>query len=100
MGGLTIGLRPTDGAVEVSFRDTGQGIAEDQLKRIGSPFFTTKETGTGLGLLASKRILENHQGFMEITSQPGEGTTVTITIPLRLSTIDQRVCSASATNIN
>lgn len=98
-GCLTIGLRSIDEAVEVSFRDTGQGIAEDQLKRIGSPFFTTKETGTGLGLLACKRILDNHRGFMEIASKPGEGTTVTITIPLSRSNAVERGRTGLKTNI-
>jgi signal transduction histidine kinase len=46
------------------------------------PFFTTKKDGTGLGLAITYRIIENHRGIIRVTSQPGQGTTFVITLPL------------------
>lgn len=63
--------------------DQGEGIPQDQLSKIGQPFYTTKETGTGLGLMVSQRIILNHKGTMQIESECGKGTTVEITIPLK-----------------
>ncbi len=68
--------------VEVVFDDTGHGIAEAALGRIFDPFFTTKKDGTGLGLAITYRIIENHHGSVRVVSQPGEGTTFVVTLPL------------------
>lgn len=62
--------------------DQGHGIPEDKISLLGQPFYTDKETGTGLGLMVSQRIIQSHKGTMEITSVVNEGTTVTITLPL------------------
>lgn len=66
--------------VIVVIRDTGEGISPENLKKIFTPFFTTKEPGkgTGLGLAVAKRILQEHNGTIEIESEPGKGTTATI----------------------
>ncbi|ARK32691.1 PAS domain S-box protein [Halalkalibacter krulwichiae] len=61
--------------------DQGVGIPPEQLSKIGNPFFTTKETGTGLGFMISKQIVENHQGKLEILSEVDIGTTIEITFP-------------------
>jgi PAS domain S-box-containing protein len=74
---------PGKRAVVVSIRDTGQGIDPRTLSKIFTPFFTTKAHGTGLGLALAKRIVENHGGRVEIESNPGEGTTVFVTLPLQ-----------------
>jgi signal transduction histidine kinase len=66
---------------EVVIRDDGEGIDPESLKKIFNPFFTTKEKGSGLGLPIVKSIIEVHQGHLQISSTPGAGTTVTITIP-------------------
>jgi len=66
----------------VTFADTGCGIAEEDQARIFEPFFTTKERGTGLGLAITKQLIELHHGTIRIASVPGEGTTVTICLPL------------------
>lgn len=63
------------------FSDNGDGIEPETLKKIFNPFFTTKEKGSGLGLPIVKSIVESHQGHIKINSTPGQGTTVTITLP-------------------
>ncbi|MCF6137336.1 PAS domain S-box protein [Pseudalkalibacillus berkeleyi] len=67
--------------VEIKIKDNGSGIKEDHLNKIGTPFFTTKEKGTGLGLMISERIISNHKGTVRFESKEGLGTTVTIHIP-------------------
>src|SRR5712692_1397290 len=70
--------------VEISFQDSGVGIATDKINRIFDPFFTTKEDGkgTGLGLPISKRIVERHGGSIAVASTPGQGTRFTICLPV------------------
>ena len=83
---------PTDGRIEITLRqennkaiiditDNGHGIPEDKLKQVGQPFYTTKEKGTGLGLMVSFKIIENHEGTITLKSKVSEGTTFTITLP-------------------
>ncbi|MGO4887989.1 PAS domain S-box protein [Anaerobacillus sp. MEB173] len=61
--------------------DNGCGIPPDRLKRLGEPFYSSKEKGTGLGLMVSFKIIENHQGTIQISSEYGKGTTVNILLP-------------------
>lgn len=67
--------------VRVTFQDTGVGIPPEIQARLFDPFQTTKPEGLGLGLYISQSIIEDHQGTIEIESQPGEGTTFTIWLP-------------------
>ena len=69
-------------AVYVRVRDTGAGIASEDIARIFVPFFTTKAGGTGLGLAISQRIIENAGGRIEVASRQGEGTSFTVRLPL------------------
>ncbi|RLA87528.1 MAG: hypothetical protein DRG40_00085 [Deltaproteobacteria bacterium] len=69
--------------VEVVVADSGVGIPPEDLQRIFSPFFTTKERGTGLGLTVVHRIVEVHGGLVEVESEVGKGTTFRISIPLK-----------------
>ncbi|WP_169725406.1 PAS domain-containing sensor histidine kinase [Alicyclobacillus contaminans] len=69
------------GEVVLRFIDHGVGIAESHLPRLGEPFYTTKESGTGLGLMISYRIVQAHKGQMSIQSQLHQGTTVEIRLP-------------------
>jgi signal transduction histidine kinase len=62
--------------------DEGEGISKDRLQKLGEPFYTNKEKGTGLGLMISQRIIEGHRGTLKIESELGKGTAVTITLPL------------------
>ncbi|MFD1707369.1 ATP-binding protein [Siminovitchia sediminis] len=59
------------------------GIPEERIKRLGEPFFTTKEKGTGLGLMISYRIIKDHGGDLEIDSKLKEGTTIRIFLPVK-----------------
>jgi len=70
--------------VEAEFADTGHGIKEEDLDRIFSPFFTTKEVGhgTGLGLAISYGIVKEHKGTITVESEEGQGATFTISLPV------------------
>ncbi len=72
--------------VEVSFRDTGCGIAPDDLPRVFEPYFSTKEVGIGLGLALTKKIVEEHGGSIALESACEQGTTVRIRLPLEEQT--------------
>lgn len=82
-GELRVAVREGNlpGTLEISVRDTGCGIAADILERVMDPYFTTKPEGTGLGLAMVYKIIDEHGGTIKITSQEGEGTTVTIILP-------------------
>jgi two-component system sensor histidine kinase HydH len=81
-GTLTIESGIRDNAIEVKITDTGTGIADDDRKKLFSPFFTTKKDGTGLGLAITYRIIENHKGRIDVKSERGKGTTFTVRIPI------------------
>ena len=66
----------------VRVRDNGAGIPPDKVERIFNPFFTTKDTGTGLGMAISKKIVEAHEGSVDVVSEPGRGTEFAVTLPL------------------
>ncbi len=68
-------------AVRIHFRDEGHGMSKEQLEQAYRPFYTSRPTGTGLGLPLVARIIEAHGGIVGIDSQPGEGTVVTIQLP-------------------
>lgn len=70
--------------VTIRVEDTGVGIAAENLSKIFSPFFTTKETGNGLGLAEVHKTIQAHQGWIEVQSEEGRGTVFTIKIPLKL----------------
>lgn len=68
----------------VSIIDEGCGIDADRLSKLGEPFYTTKQNGTGLGLMVTKKIIEEHGGTFSISSELGKGTAVTLTFPIHL----------------
>jgi signal transduction histidine kinase len=81
-GRLSLSTRISGGKAILEIRDTGCGIPEDHREQIFTPFFTTKSRGSGLGLPISRKIVEDHGGFMDFESRPGTGTTFSIIIPL------------------
>ena len=75
--------RSNGSSVSLTVHDTGQGIADENLKKIFKPFFTTKEKGLGLGMDICKQIIEAHGGVMTVDSILGKGTTVSVVLPIR-----------------
>ena len=94
VGVIEISTRHRGGGIEVAVRDTGAGIAEENLQRIFDPFFTTKEVGagTGLGLSTSYGIVKKHGGEMTVTSEAGGGACFEIFLPL------ERACLSDSGN--
>lgn len=81
-GTLTISGTFTDFEVRLSFEDTGKGISSEQMNKLFQPFATTRNTGTGLGLLIVRRIVREHGGEIDIESREGQGTRVSLWLPL------------------
>ncbi|MGP7818567.1 ATP-binding protein [Niallia sp. 01092] len=65
----------------IQIQDNGWGMEQSQIEKLGSPFYTTKDTGTGLGYMVIKKIIEHHKGKLQIQSELNKGTTVEIIIP-------------------
>jgi signal transduction histidine kinase len=82
-GSLTLDTGIEGGGIVIRIRDTGPGIPADLLMKIFDPFFTTKSDkgGTGLGLSIARKIVLNHGGNLDASSDPGKGTVFTITFP-------------------
>ncbi len=81
-GRLTLASGSTPDGVWVSVSDTGTGIAPERLTRIFEPFYTTKQKGSGLGLMIVQRIVRDHGGRIELDSREGKGTTFRLWLPL------------------
>jgi two-component system, sporulation sensor kinase E len=81
-GILRIRTDADDSNVIVSFIDSGGGIAPEQIGQLFEPYFTTKESGTGLGLMIVQRIVREHGGTIEIESDQGRGTTFRVKLPI------------------
>ncbi len=81
-GVLIITTSAQKGYLLITLADSGQGIPAEDLKDVFEPFFTTKSKGTGLGLAISRQIVEAHLGNIKIKSVVGEGTTVTVSLPI------------------
>jgi two-component system, NtrC family, nitrogen regulation sensor histidine kinase GlnL len=69
--------------LRIRVSDTGAGITQDNMGRLFEPFFTTKQNGTGLGLAVTRRIIEEHNGTIQVESTPGQGTTFTVMLPMK-----------------
>jgi signal transduction histidine kinase len=80
-GKLRVEIAAKNRWVTVSFKDSGKGIPEHALGKVWDPFFTTKETGSGLGLGIVRNIIQSHGGEVHITNLPEGGTVVTVTLP-------------------
>ncbi|MHC1685926.1 MAG: MASE3 domain-containing protein [Clostridiaceae bacterium] len=78
---ISTGLDEYNSEVYIKISDNGKGIDRETLKKIGTPFFTTKRTGTGLGLSTCFQIIKEHKGRIEVESELGKGTSFTIIMP-------------------
>jgi PAS domain S-box-containing protein len=87
---ICAGISSSSSTILISVQDQGIGIPAERIKRLGEPYFTSKEKGTGLGLTICHRIIETHGGSMSIQSEPGKGTLVEIHLP-----VDQAAKKAS-----
>jgi PAS domain S-box-containing protein len=81
-GTLRIKTEQGDREVRIEVQDTGIGILQDNISKIFEPYFTTKETGSGLGLTLVFKIIREHQGEVTVQSKPGEGACFTIMLPV------------------
>ncbi len=80
---ISVSSRHSSGGAEIAVSDNGPGMSAEILAKVLEPLFTTKSFGTGLGLPAVEKIMQDHHGRLAIKSAPGEGTTVTAWLPLR-----------------
>ncbi|WP_242392442.1 sensor histidine kinase [Anaeromyxobacter oryzisoli] len=80
-GHVEVRLAATPEGARIEVRDTGRGMAPDVLERVGTPFFTTRDAGTGLGVSLARGVFVQHGGRLEYASTPGRGTVATATLP-------------------
>lgn len=97
-----LGGKPDHGYLCLTIEDSGSGIEPDIQERIFEPFFTTKGPGkgTGLGLAVSYKIVQNHEGWIDLQSTPGIGTTFTIGLPASTQSVFQRNRQTSLNDAN
>ena len=81
-GRLEVSTKVNSHGLALRIADTGMGIPGEQQKHVWDPFFTTKERGMGLGLAIVKGVVERHGGQITLLSQPGQGTTVEVNLPI------------------
>jgi signal transduction histidine kinase len=95
--GGTVALRLRNGGnvVMLEVRDTGRGIAPEDLDRIGTSFFTTRPNGTGLGVVLAQGVINQHGGTLTYASTLGHGTTATITLPVKAQALPEPAARAA-----
>jgi len=99
-GRILVEVSSSDHLVTVHIDDEGQGIPPENLKKIWDPFFTTKETGTGLGLGIVKNIVESHGGSIQVVNRPVRGARVTIELSVKQMADDNDEVSATTVDSN
>ena len=81
-GKLVVGISRSGDSVEISFKDSGEGITEENMQKLFTPLFTTKAKGLGLGLAICKQIVEGHHGDIVVKSKVGEGALIIVRLPI------------------
>ena len=89
-GTLTIASQKSNGNLQISFVDSGVGMKNEIVENLWNPLFTTKAKGMGLGLSVAKRFVEGHGGSIRVESQPGKGSTFTVTLPITPKTEEMK----------
>ena len=82
-GNIIVSVFASEDVVNIQVTDTGCGIVASKIAKLGEAFYTTKEGGTGLGLMVTYKIIEEHEGTIQFTSNVGEGTTVELRLPVK-----------------
>jgi two-component system, NtrC family, sensor histidine kinase HydH len=82
-GEVVVEVRPGDRQIEIAVHDTGHGMSPQTLRRLGKPFFTMRQGGTGLGVALARSVIAQHGGSLRYESAPGKGTTARATLPIR-----------------
>jgi signal transduction histidine kinase/PAS domain-containing protein len=82
-GQLDVQIESTNESIKIYIIDTGKGIKKEVLQNIYDPFFTTKPSGTGVGLSVSFKVIEEHGGTIDATSEQGKSTTMLLTLPIK-----------------
>lgn len=85
-GTVQVRVRSNAAGVTLEVKDTGRGIAPEDLERLGTSFFTTRPNGTGLGVVLAQGVIAQHGGALSYASAPGKGTTATIALPGKTTT--------------
>ena len=80
-GTLTLSARPRDNQIEIRVTDTGEGLTPEECERLFTPYYTTKQHGTGLGLAVVQSVIADHGGTISVESRPPNGATFIITLP-------------------
>ncbi len=93
-GEVEVEVRPAAEEAEIVIRDTGRGMAAETLRRIGTPFFTTRDDGTGLGVVLARSVITQHGGSMRYESEPGKGTRVSVALPRAAGGGHDAACAA------
>jgi two-component system, sporulation sensor kinase A len=88
-GEIKVSLKHAGNKVKILITDQGCGIPPEQIQKLGEPFYTTKEKGTGLGMMVSFKIVEAHKGTIRIESEMGTGTTVELVFPLTVGAMTE-----------
>ena len=79
---VSVHYADAEGLIEIKVQDTGSGIPQEDLDKVLDPYFTSKPDGTGLGLALAYKIIDEHKGTITFDSTVGQGTTVTVTLPI------------------
>src|SRR6266568_510600 len=87
-GQVVVEVRAAGDRAEIMVRDTGRGMPPDTLRRVGTPFFTTRDDGTGLGVVLARSVIAQHGGALRYDSEPGKGTLVSFTLPRVTGEVD------------
>ena len=82
-GVVTVTVAQREGGAELAVRDSGKGLTVEQLARVGTPFYTTREGGTGLGVVLARTVVMQHGGELRYESEPGRGTCARVLLPVR-----------------
>src|SRR5205823_12389310 len=89
-GKVEVEIEEIERSARIAVRDSGRGMPPEVLDRLGTPFFTTRDEGTGLGVVTARAAFAQHGGSLVYSSEPGRGTTAVGTLPMKSSSGNAR----------